>query len=317
VSVDAATAGFLEAIRAQGGKPVSEQTPEEFRTLVRAGSLELAVASEALHDVQDRRIPGTGGTIPIRVYTPRPLAAGQALPVVVHYHGAGFVAGDLDTHDAIARYYAKHADAVVVAVDYRLAPEHRFPAAVDDSYAATLWVSEHASEIHGDAARLAVTGDSAGGNLAAVVCQLARDRGMPRIAYQVLLYPAVDWSLGAQYPSVAAFGTGEYFMGAADMEWFRRQYLSDPEQVKDPRASPIANPNLGDLPPALVVTAGHDPLRDEGRAYADRLRAAGVPVEYRCFEQTVHAFVSFAKALPVGVEALSFIASRMRATLHK
>ena len=316
MGVDAATAGFLEAVRAQGGKPLAEQTPAEFREQVRAGSLEMVIASEALHDVQDRSIPGTGGTIPIRIYTPRPLAAGEALPIVVHFHGAGFVAGDLDTHDAIARYYAKHADAIVVAVDYRLAPEHRFPAAVDDSYAATLWASTHATEIHGDATRLAVTGDSAGGNLAAVVSQLSRDRGEPPIAYQVLLYPTVDWSLGAQYPSHAAFGNGDYFMTSADMEWFRGQYLSDPEQVKDPRASPIANPTLARLPPALVVTAGHDPLRDEGKAYADRLRDAGVPVEYRCFDQTVHAFVSFAKALPAGAEALSFIASRMRAALH-
>ena len=313
--VDTATAAFLDFLRAQGGKPLPEQTPAEFRAQVRAGSIEMAVASEVMDDVQDRRIPGPGGPIPVRIYTPRPVASGESLPIVVHYHGAGFVAGDLDTHDGIARYYAKHADAIVIAVDYRLAPEHPFPAAVDDAYAAALWASEHAHEIHGDATRVAVTGDSAGGNLAAVVSQLARDRGTPRVAYQALLYPVVDWS-DAAYPSVARFGTGDYFMSSADMGWFKQQYLRDPQQERDPRASPIANPNLRDLPPALVVTAGHDPLHDEGKMYADRLREAGVPVEYRCFDQTVHAFVSFAKALPVGVEALAFIASRMRAALH-
>jgi acetyl esterase len=315
VAVDTATAAFLDFLRRQGGKPVFQQTPAEFRAQVRGGSTELGVESEALHDVQDRRIPGPGGEIPIRIYTPRLVATGETLPLVVFFHGAGFVAGDLDSHDAIARYYAKHADAIVIAVDYRLAPEHRFPAAVDDAYAATVWASKHAGDLHGDAARLAVTGDSAGGNLAAVVTQLARDRGTPRIAYQALLYPVVDFSPAA-YPSYAEFGNGDYFMASDDMEWFKQHYLGGPEHDRDPRASPIANPNLAGLPAALIVTAGHDPLRDEGKLYANRLRDAGVPVEYRCFEPTVHAFVSFAKAMPIAVDALSFVASRLHAALY-
>lgn len=313
--VDAGTAAFLDASRA--GKPLKEQTPEEFRAGVRAGSIALAPPVEVMHDVRDLTIAGPGGALPLRIYTPRALDAGGRLPIVVHFHGAGWVGGDLDTHDAIARYYARHADAVVVAVDYRLAPEHRFPAAVDDAYAAVEWAATQGADIQGDASRLAVTGDSAGGTLAAVVCQLARERGAPAIAFQALLYPPTDLDSKAAYPSCATFGNGDYFLSTDDMEWFRQHYLSDPaRESKDPRVSPIAQQDLRGLPPALIVTAGYDPLRDEARAYADRLTAAGVAVEYRCFEDTVHAFVSFAALIPAGLEALALVASRMRAALH-
>jgi acetyl esterase len=314
--VDDGTRAFLEVVRNSGGKPASQQTPAEFRETVRAGSLALAPPREELHEVRDLTIPGPGGPLPVRIYTPRAAAAGERLPIVVHFHGAGWVGGDLDTHDTITRYYAKHAEAVVVSVDYRLAPEHKFPAAVDDAYAATQWAADHAGELGGDASRLAVVGDSAGATLATVVCQLARDRGTPRIAYQALLYPATDMRITEKYASREAFGGGDYFLGDADMLWFRDHYLSDPErQAGDPRVSPLVSSNLGHLPPALVVTAGYDPLRDEGKAYADRLSVAGVAVEYRCFESTVHAFVSFAALIPVGIEALALTASRLRAGL--
>jgi acetyl esterase len=314
--VDAGTQAFLDVISGSGGKPVSEQTPAEFRETVRAGSLALAPPVEALHEVRDTTIPGPGGAVRVRVYTPRAVASGELLPVVVHYHGAGWVGGDLDTHDAIARYYAKHADAVVVAVDYRLAPEHRFPAAVDDAYAAALWASEHAGDLHGDAARLAVVGDSAGATLATVVCQLARDRRTPPIAFQALLYPPTDLRVDSIYPSVDAFGGGDYFLGRADMDWFRAHYLNDPTAEEgDARVSPLASKDLSRLPPALILTAGYDPLRDEAKEYADRLSAAGVAVEYRCFESTVHAFVSFSALIPAGIEALALVADRLRTAL--
>jgi acetyl esterase len=248
---------------------------------------------------------------------PRALAAGERLPIVVHYHGGGFVGGDLDTHEAIARYYCKHADAIVIDVDYRLAPEHRFPTAVDDAYAALTWAVEHAEELQGSPDRIAVAGDSAGGNLAAVVCQLAKERRGPKIAFQALMYPTVDFDLTASYPSRARFGGGDYFLSIRDMAWFQSQYLAGDAPVTDPRASPLKQADLSGLPPALVVTAGCDLLCDEGKAYADRLAAAGVPVEHRCFEQTIHAFISFAGAIPTGLEALSFIASRLRAALHR
>jgi acetyl esterase len=314
--VEAGTQAFLDIIRNSGGKPVFEQTPAEFRETVRAGSLALAPPAEDLHAVRDVHIPGPGGALPVRIYTPRAVAEGERLPIVVHYHGAGWVGGDLDTHDAIARYYARHADAIVIAVDYRLAPEHRFPAAVDDAYAAVQWAADHAHDLGGDPSRLAVLGDSAGATLATVTCLLARDRGMPRIAYQVLVYPALDLRLGCSYPSRDAFGGGDYFLSVADMHWFRAHYLGNPDaEERDPRVSPIASDDLRQLPPALVVTAGYDPLRDEAKVYADRLSAAGVPVEYRCFESTVHAFVSFSALIPVGLEALTFVASRLRTSL--
>lgn len=315
--LDPETQSLLDAIRAAGGKPLYEQTVEEARAGIKAASQTLGAPAADIHEVLDRKIPVLGHEIGIRVYTPRPLGEANGLPIILHYHGGGFVAGDLDTHDGIARFYCRHADAVVVAVDYRLAPEHPFPAAVDDAYAALDWTAEHAGELGGDANRMAVTGDSAGGNLSAVVCQLARDQRGPRMAFQALVYPGVDWNGAATYPSRSEFGGGEYFLSNRDMDWFRSLYLTDaPRQVGDPRASPLAKGDLSGLPPALVVTAGCDPLRDEGKTYADRLAAAGVPVEYRCFESTIHACLSFAGAIPAGFEALSFVASRLRRALH-
>jgi acetyl esterase len=308
---------FLDGMRAAGGKPLHEQTIDEIRAMIGTVSQQLAAPPSAVHDVADRRIPAAGGDIGVRIYTPRALDAGESLPLLLHFHGGGWIAGDLDTHDSIARYFSRHADAIVVAVDYRLAPEHRFPVAVDDAYAGLTWAVAHAGEIRGDAARVAVAGDSAGGNLAAVVCQLAKARGGPSIAFQALIYPSVDFDLTAAYPSRSQFGGGDYFLSTRDMELFRSHYLRDSaSEVRDARASPIAASDLRGLPPALVVTSGCDLLRDEGRAYADRLAAAGVPVEYRCFEGTIHAFMSFAAAIPMAVEGLSFVANRLRVALR-
>jgi acetyl esterase len=190
---------------------------------------------------------------------------------------------------------------------------------VHDSYAALEWAASHASDFSGDAARIAVAGDSAGGNLAAVDCQLAKQRGGPRVAFQALIYPTVDLRDPFENPgyrSRGQFGGGDYFLSRRDMEWFRSLYLTDiPGEAGDPRVSPIAAADLSGLPPALVVTAACDVLRDEGKAYADRLAAAGVPVEYHCFGGTIHAFMSFAGAIPAGLEALSFVASRLQAGL--
>jgi len=312
---DAATVGFLAALKAAPRRPVWEATVDELRASIRGASLQLAAPSSDVHDVVDRKMPVQDGEIGLRIYTPRPAEDGP-WPIVVHFHGAGFVAGDLDTHDSIARFHCHHADAVVIAVDYRLAPEHPFPAAVEDAYAAVEWAAAHARELDGDAGRLAVIGDSAGANLAAVVCQLAQARNGPRIAFQALVYPVIDFRPEATYPSAAQFGGGDFFLSNRDLEFFRSCYLTDvPQQASDPRVSPLLG-DLAGLPPALLVTAGCDPLHDEGKAYADRLAAAGVPVEYRCYESTVHAFMSFARALPAGLEGLAFVASRLRAALH-
>jgi acetyl esterase len=316
--VDPATDAFLTGMRAAGGKPLYEQSIEEIRAAIGMASAQLAPPAEDVHDVADRRIPVDGGDIGVRVYTPRPLAAGEVLPLVLQFHGGGFIAGDLDTHDAISRYYSKHADAIVIAVDYRMAPEHKFPAAVDDAYAAFVWAVENATPLHGDAGRVALSGDSAGGNLSAVVCQLAKARGGPHIAFQALIYPTVDFDLSSEYASRRDFGGGEFFLSMLDMELFQRHYLTNPEtEVADPRVSPLRAADLSGLPAALVVTCGCDLLRDEGRAYADRLAAAGVAVEYRCFEGTIHACMSFGGAIPIGLDVLQFVTSRLHSALRR
>lgn len=315
--LDPATSTFLEGLRASGGKPLYEMAVDEVRAMVKWASVQLAPPVTEVHQVVERKIPVDGGEFGIRIYTPRPIGAATPLPIALHCHGGGWVAGDIDTHDSLARYCCKHADVIVIGVDYRRPPEDPFPAAVDDAYAAVQWAVAHAGELGGDKDRVAVVGDSAGGNLSAVVCQLAKARGGPSIAFQALLYPTVDLSVAATYPSRAEFGGGEFFLSNRDMDFFRSHYLADiPRQAEDPRASPLLAGDLTGLPPALIVTAGCDPLRDEGKAYADRLAAAGVPVEYRCFEQTIHAFMSFAGAIPVGLDALAFVASRLRAALH-
>jgi acetyl esterase/lipase len=318
--LDSATGAFLDGMRAAGGKPLSELPVEEVRANILAASQQLGPPPAAVDRVEDRRIPGVGGDFVVRIYTPRPVDAGSALPILVYFHGGGWAAGDINSHDSVARYYSAHADAVVVSVDYRRPPEHKFPTAVDDSYTAVEWAVAHARELAGDPRRVAVSGDSAGGNLAAAVCQLAKTNGGPPIAYQVLVYPTVDLRdpmLSASYQSRGRFGGGDYFLSTGDMEWFRSLYLTNVGEADDPRASPIAAADLSGLPPALVVTAGCDVLRDEGKAYADRLVAAGVPVEYRCFEGTIHAFMSFAGAIPMGLDALSFVASRLRGALSE
>ena len=314
MALDPASAAFLDNMRAGGGKPIHELAVDEARAMVSGASAQLAAPAADVARVDNRRIPVPGGDIGIRIYTPR--TSGGPLPIVLQFHGGGWVAGDLETHDSIARHYAAHAGAIVISVDYRRPPEHRFPIAAEDSYAAVEWAAAHADELGGDASRVAVAGDSAGGNLATVACQLAKQRGGPRIVYQALVYPTVDVRdpvITPLYDSRAEFGGGEYFMSTDDMLWFRGLYLTDPSrEAQDPRASPMAATDLSGLPPALIVTAGCDPLRDEGKAYADRLTASGVDVEYRCFDGAIHACMSFAAAIPQGLEALSFVASRLK-----
>jgi acetyl esterase len=315
--LDTATENFLGVLRSAALPPLHEGTVEAARAGIRANTQQLPGSPEAVHRVEDRKVPGVAADVPVRVYWPRAAQPGELFPIVLHFHGGGWVIGDLDTHDRIARYYCKHADAIVVNVDYRLAPEHKFPAAVEDAYLATCWAAEHAGELGGDATRIAVTGDSAGGNLATVVCQLSKANRGPKIAFQVLAYPATDMDLAKPYPSRASFGGGDYFLSTREMDWFVSHYLTDVrKEVADPRASPLVSRDLAGLPPALVITAGFDPLHDEGRAYADALKAAGVAVEYHCFTTTIHAFLSFAPIIPTGEEGLAFVAARLRNALH-
>lgn len=262
--------------------------------------------------VEDREIDGPGGPIPVRIYWPPTDDA--APPVVMFFHGGGFVVGDLDTHDGTARQHAVGASAVVVSVDYRLAPEHPYPAAVDDAWAATQWVAGHGDEIGADARRLAVAGDSAGGNISAVVAQRARDEGGAPLAFQLLWYPATLWD--STLPSFRENSAAPVLDSAA-VGVFSRYYagqidLSDPPVGMAPgRAA-----NLAGLPPAYIAVAGHDPLRDDGARYGELLAAAGVPVEVHNAETMVHGYLGYAGVVPAATEAMDRGLAALRAALH-
>jgi acetyl esterase len=271
-----------------GAVSFTEMSVESARAVTRH---EAAVASSRppipLALVEEIEVAGAAGPLRSRHYVPPgPPAAGPP-PLLVFFHGGGWVIGDLDTHDDLCRFLAARAGVQVLSVEYRLAPEHPFPAPVEDAHAAYAWAAANAAELGADPARVAVGGDSAGGNLAAVVSMLARDAGGPAPALQLLLYPVTD--AHARTASRRLFGEG-YLLTQADMEFFETHYLPDESARDDPRASVLRAPDLSGLPPAYVVTAGFDPLRDEGEEYALRMRAAGVPVALRRHPGLVHSF---------------------------
>jgi acetyl esterase len=256
--------------------------------------------------VAEVRALQTDGGVPLRLYRP---AGSAALPVLVYFHGGGWVIGDLETHDVLCRQLSVASRAAVVSVDYRLAPEHAFPAAVDDCVAATRWVRSQAAALGLDPARLAVGGDSAGGNLAAVVCIALRDAGEAQPAAQLLIYPATDQR--ALAPSHTANGQG-YLLTSDSIQYYRSRYLPEPSQWTDWRASPLLAADHTRLPPALVLTAGYDPLRDEGRQYADALSAAGNRVQYLCFERQVHGFITMSRILDEARTAVAVCGAWLR-----
>jgi len=260
--------------------------------------------------VTERRIPGPAGEIPVRIY--RRMGRPEPVPAIVYLHGGGWVVGDLDTHDGSCRLLAHESECVVVAVDYRLAPEHPFPAAVDDAVAAYRWVHDHTSELSVEPGRVGVMGDSAGGNLAAVVAQVTRDTDVPAPVAQCLVYPATDMLMRER--SHELFSEG-FLLSRADIEWLRSQYLPDRNDWDSPLASPIEAPDLTGVCPAIVVTAGFDPLRDEGRRYADRLTEAGVAVRYRCYDDMVHGFFGMG-VLPGGLGLAAEICLGMGDLMH-
>ena len=263
---------------------------------------------EDVASVEDLEVPGPAGNVPVRVY--RPDGASEPAPVVVYFHGGGWVLGSIATHDGSCRALANRTGAVVASVGYRLAPEHPYPAALDDCFAATCWVAAHADDLGVDPGRLAVAGDSAGGNLAAAVCLAARDRGGPTIAFQTLVYPVTDLEPD-RWPSMTANADGPLLTRAA-MDWFIGHYAGDPPPLDDALAAPIRAADLSGLPPAHVSTAGHDPLQDEGAAYAEALAAAGVPVAHDDFPTLIHGFVGFADVVPAAGEARDAIAAALR-----
>ena len=294
-----------------GGPPLDQMTPEQIRADRLANADVMAALAGPLQEVarvEDRIVPGAQ-PIPIRVYWPE---AGKDLPAVVYYHGGGWVFGSLDGVDRSCRALANASGCVIISVDYRLAPEYKFPAAVDDADAALRYVAEHAEEFDIDPNRIAVGGDSAGGNLAATVCLVARDRGGPKIAFQLLVYPVTDYE--DDRPSSHEFAEG-YFLTTAMMDYFWGHYLVRPEDGTHPHASPIKAESLADLPPAFVITAECDPIRDQGEAYAQRLRESGVPAAVQRYDGAIHAFFNLGGVIDSGKQAVADAGAALRTAL--
>ncbi|MEI9994021.1 MAG: alpha/beta hydrolase [Rhizomicrobium sp.] len=308
MSLDVHVRNLLDQMASLKLPKFSEIGPQAARAAMRASIFR--GGDTQIGKSEDRKIPGPAGEIAVRIYTPLGAKDGETLAALVFYHGGGFVIGDLDTHDDLCRCLANGSGTRVVSVDYRLAPEHPFPAAVDDCFAVTRYVAAHAAAFGIDPARLAVGGDSAGGNLAAVVAQLAKIAGGPAIAYQLLIYPVTQLG-AADTPSMRENGKG-YFLEKEGMDWFTRCYAPDKAHRTDPRLSPLLCTDLSGLPPAYVVTAGFDPLRDEGKDYADKLDAAGVSVTYVNYPGMVHGFFSMRSLIPKAREAVAAAAAAVK-----
>jgi acetyl esterase len=299
---------LLNELAAAGAPPIHQLSVSEARANT-ANLTALAGEQVAVGSVQEITIPVEGADIAARVYVPD---GDGPHPIVVFFHGGGWVVCDLDTHDHVARAIARDAAALVVSVDYRMGPESRFPTAPHDCFTATRWIAEHAAELGGDASRLAVCGDSAGGNLSVVVTQMARDAGGPDISFAALIYPAVDMT--AEGGSLDENAKG-YFLELESMEWFMGHYIRDDERA-DPLASPALHPNLADLPPCFITTCEFDPLRDQGEAYGAALRANGVAAENKRYDGLIHGAVNMTGVLDGGRNMVSDVAARLRAALH-
>jgi acetyl esterase len=303
---------LLDFIEARGIPPTHTLSPADARAFYRDRRTATQPEAPQVAEVRELKAEGPHGTIPVRLYRPLGSTADAALPVLVYFHGGGWVIGDLDTHDVLCRSLANGAGCAVASIDYRMGPEHRFPAAVDDVLAATRWVHREAASLGLDAGRLAVGGDSAGGNLAAVAAIAARDAGDLPIVFQLLIYPATDQRRG--HPSHEANGQG-YLLTRDTMAYFHDHYIDDLRHDLDWRASPLLHGDLSGLPPALVLTAGYDPLRDEGMAYAEALTAAGSRAAYVCFERQIHGFITMGKVLDEADTAIALCCAELRRAL--
>jgi acetyl esterase len=286
----------MEQAAALGFPPAHQVSPAQARANNRARP---RAPGPAVARVEDRRIPGPETEIPVRIYTPEGTGP---FPALVWFHGGGWVVGDLESADATARHLTRGANCVVVSVDYRLAPEAKFPGPAEDCYAATRWVAQNAASINADPQKIAVGGDSAGGNLAAAVSLMARDRGGPPLALQLLVYPVTDRDFSTESYIQNAEG---YQLTRDSMVWYWNHYLQSDADAANPYAAPLQAPDLRNLPPALVITAEYDPLRDEGEAYAHRLEAAGVTVTCTRYDGMIHGFFGMSAAIDKGKQAIA------------
>lgn len=302
--LDPKAKGFLDMFAAVPA--LNEMSVAEARAGL-AAMAAMSVGVDEVAHVDNRRIPGPAGDIPVRIYRPDSAAA---LPILTYFHGGGWVVGDLDSHDNVCRALARRTPCVVVSVDYRLAPEHKYPAATDDCYAATCWTAAHAAELGGDPTRLSIGGDSAGGNLAAVVALMARDRGGPALRHQLLVYPVTDARCDSK--SFVENRTG-YFLTEVMMKWFWNLYLPTPADGEHMLASPLRAASVDGLPCALVITAEFDPLRDEGEAYGARLQAAGIATTVTRYNGVVHGFFGMTTIFNQAGPALDQAAAAIRA----
>ncbi len=312
--LDPQIAGLLAMIESTGATGLASGSPEQAREGFRLMTVGLRDPS-TLAPVDTVEDIAVGDGTPARVYRPQTAAPGTSgtVPTIVFFHGGGFVIGDLDTHDDHARLLCHDVQAVVVSVDYRLAPEHRWPAGLQDCVAATRWAFDHVDELGGDPARIAVAGDSAGGNLSAAVCLELKD-GPYRPAAQLLLYPGTDFEEEAEHPSRVENATGK-LLTADDMAWFGEQYVPEGADRRDPRLSVLHAPDLSGLPPAVVATAEYDPLRDEGEAFADALAAAGVTVVKRRYDGLIHGFYGLGPLSPAAADAVRELNADLAALL--
>ena len=295
---------FLDEMAAQPGKPFEEMSLEEVQAMRDSlpEGFGMSGPPEPVARVEDRGIATPGGLVPVRIYWP---SVDSHLPVLMFFHGGGWVFGNPAWVDGPCRALANASGSIVVSVDYRLAPEHRYPAAAEDCYAVTKHVFDHPEDFAADPSRIAVAGDSAGGNLAAVVCQMARDRCGPLISYQLLIYPCIDYL--DESPSMKENSEG-YFLTRPGMNWFWNQY-ADVAHAREPYLSPIHAASFAGLPPALVITAEYDPLRDQGELYAERLRQAGVSATVKRFDGMIHGFFVMAGFVDQGGEAVALAAA--------
>ena len=304
--LDPQARALLERVAAAKAPPLHSLSAPEARRVYRESRAALAPPPIEVEEVRELSIPGPAGPLRSRLYRS---AKGGTPACVVYFHGGGFIYGDIDTHDAVCRGIAVHGGCAVVSVDYRLAPENKFPAAVEDSFAATAWVAANAATLGFDPQKIVVAGDSAGGNLAAVSALAACERGAPQIAMQVLVYPTTDFF--AESESLARFAEG-HLLTRASIRWVKRTYLREERDAADWRASPLRASDVSRLPPAYIVTAGFDPLQDEGRAYADRLAGAGVSVTWECFEGQVHGFLLMGGVMAAAGHAIQRIGQMLR-----